>query len=454
MIDLSSYVQGLKNQKIAVFGLGFSGLSTVKALTSAGASVYAWDDNKDQQETAHALGAHISDLKNTLDESFDALVLSPGVPLTHPIPHAVVQKAQSVNVPIIGDIELLHHANHGLKTIGITGTNGKSTTTALMVHVLNQCGVKALAAGNIGTPVLDLDLSDSDALVIELSSYQLDLCRTYTPDISILLNITPDHLDRHGDMAGYTKAKGRILKGSGVAVIGIDTKPTQDLYQAAIKNSNRQVVSVSVLEKSDVFVDEAVLFDGTTRVADLTSFENLKGAHNHQNIACVYAAAHSMGLNSDDIMNAVKTYGGLPHRQYKAAEINKVLYINDSKATNVEAASKALSSYENIYWIAGGLPKEGGLNGLELCLPKIKKAFLIGQAANEFKVWLDNHNVPNQISQTLDVATKDAHIEAQNSQNNATVLLAPACASWDQFKSFEARGDTFMKIIHDIDGEK
>lgn len=454
MIDLSAYVQGLKNKKIGVFGLGLSGLSTVKALIKAGAIVYAWDDNTDQQNIARDLGAEIYDLTKTLDDSFDSLILSPGIPLTNPVPHAIVQKAQSVNVPIIGDIELLHHAKHGLKTIGVTGTNGKSTTTALMAHVLNQCGVKALAAGNIGTPVLGLDISDIDVLVIELSSYQLDLCHDYTPDISILLNITPDHLDRHGDMAGYIKAKARILNGAGLAVIGIDTNPTHDLYHKALHKGERQLVGVSIAGKSDIYVKNGFLFKGEKQIADLKSFETLKGAHNHQNIACVFAAADYMGLNSDNIMNAIKTYGGLPHRQYKVAEINKVLYINDSKATNAEAASKALSSYDEIYWIAGGLPKEGGLNGLEPYLPKVKKAYLIGKAADDFKVWLDARNVSNVISKTLEIATQQAHLDAQNSGGKATVLLAPACASWDQFKSFEARGDAFMQFIHEIGGKK
>lgn len=454
MIDLSYYVQGLPNQKIAVFGLGISGLSAVRALKKAGADVHAWDDNKDQQEKARDLGAQISLLTRTLDVSFDALVLSPGVPLTHPQPHDVVIKAQSVSVPIIGDIDLLHHANHGLKTIGITGTNGKSTTTALMAHVLNECGVKALAAGNIGTPVLDLDLSGIDVLVLELSSYQLDLCQAYSPDISILLNITPDHLDRHGDMAGYTKAKGHILSGKGAGIIGVDDQPTKDIYQQAVRKAGRDIIAVSVLDKTDIYVEEGILYDDGTKVGDLNRFDNLKGAHNHQNIACVYGAAKSIGLKPEDIMQAVKTYGGLAHRQYKVAQINNVSYINDSKATNAEAVSKALSSYDNIYWIAGGLPKEGGLTGLARLMPRVKKAYLIGQAASEFKVWCDKNNVPNDVCNTIDVATKKAHHDAQNAVEPSTVLLAPACASWDQFKSFEARGDAFMAIIRDIQGEK
>ncbi|NCO02667.1 MAG: UDP-N-acetylmuramoyl-L-alanine--D-glutamate ligase [Alphaproteobacteria bacterium] len=454
MIDLSSYVRGLKNQKIAVFGLGLSGLSTVRALIASGAHVHAWDDSQEQQDNALNLGAKISDLTQTLDSSFDALVLSPGVALTHPAPHDIVKKAQSESVSIIGDIDLLHHAHHGLKTIGITGTNGKSTTTALMAHVLNQCGVNALAAGNIGMPVLDLDLKGMDVLVLELSSYQLDLCHSYTPDISILLNITPDHLDRHGDMAGYTKAKSRILKGKGLAIIGIDDQPTKTLYEDAIERKERDVVSISVLGHANIYVQEGVLYDHDKTITDLRTLDTLKGVHNHQNIACVYAAAKEMGLQADDIMTAIKTYGGLPHRQFKVAQINNVTYINDSKATNSEAASKALSSYDNIYWIVGGLPKVGGLNGLEQLMQRVKKAYLIGQAAPDFKIWLDHNNVPSDMCGTLDVATKKAHEEAQLAHEHGTVLLAPACASWDQFKSFEVRGHTFMQIIYDIEGKK
>lgn len=440
MIDLESYVQTLKYKKAAVFGLGLSGLSVVEALCAAGAKVVAWDENINQQKQAQELGAEIINLSSTFDEKFDFLVLSPGVPLTHPKPHDVVLKAQNCGVEIIGDVELLHRSNHKLKTIGITGTNGKSTTTMLMAHVLNKCGVRAVAAGNIGVPVLDLNLSKNDIMVLELSSYQLDLCPTFRPDIAVLLNITPDHLDRHGDMAGYTKAKARILDSDGVKIVGIDTPSTKVLSNGAI------TISVEGNE-ADLFVKDGALYDNGARVSDVSDIQTLKGAHNYQNLACVYGAGKELGLNKDNIIEAIRTYGGLPHRQYHCGTIGFVDYINDSKATNVESAAKALSSYDNIYWILGGLAKEGGLNSLEPLMHKVKKAYLIGRDAYDFKIWLDAQKVESVMCETLDRATPQAHDDAQKSKQPATVLLAPACASWDQFKSFEKRGEAFMNAV-------
>ena len=442
MIDLKPYAQTLNHRRAAVFGLGVSGLSVVRALRAAGISVVAWDDREDQRNIAAGIGADIQNVADGMDEDFDFLVLSPGVPLTHPEPHDVVKAANTVDVEIIGDIELFHRAAPSLKTIGITGTNGKSTTTALMAHVLNDGGVKAQAAGNIGTPVLDLDVGQIDVLVLELSSYQLDLCSTYRPDISMLLNITPDHLDRHGDLAGYTKAKARILDGSGVKIIGVDTVPTKELFDKSDK-----AISVSVNGSADVDVQNETLYYKDNEVADVSNFDTLKGEHNYQNLACVYAAARKLGLNDEVILAALKTYPGLLHRQYKCASIGTVDYINDSKATNAEAAAKALNSYDNIYWILGGLPKEGGLDGLDPFMPKVKKAYLIGQASEDFKSWLDAQGVENELCEVLDVATEQAHQDAQNSGEASTVLLAPACASWDQFASFEKRGDAFMQVV-------
>lgn len=440
MIDLAPYVQTLENKKVAVFGLGLSGLSVVRAFVAADVKVVVWDDNPEQQRRAQSLGAEVQNLVDILDESFDFLVLAPGVPLTHPTPHDVVLRARCRGVEIIGDMELLYRSNHSFRTIGITGTNGKSTTTALAEHVLKNCGVNAIAAGNIGIPVMDLDISSDGVLVLELSSYQLDLCPTFRPDIAILLNITPDHLDRHGDMVGYTKAKARILDSDGVKVVGVDTPETADLAEGAI--------SVSVEgHDAKVTVHDGILYNEGEKVADISDIQTLKGAHNYQNIACVYAAAKSLGLDDNSIITAVRTYGGLLHRQYHCATIGKVDYINDSKATNAESAAKALSSYDNIYWILGGLAKDGGLNGLEEVMPKVKKAYLIGEAAFDFKVWLDAQGVENEMCATLNVATGQAHEDAQSFNDDATVLLAPACASWDQFKSFEKRGDAFMALI-------
>lgn len=447
MIDLSVYVKSLNNRKIAVFGLGVSGVSVVRALIKAGAKVIAWDDGEESRDIAEKAGAEINDLTLCLDNSFDFLVLAPGVPLTHPKPHDVVLKARENGVEIIGDLELLNRGlkdlGSNIKTIGITGTNGKSTTTALMEHVLNECGVNALAAGNIGVPVLELDLSETKVLVLEISSYQMDLCPDFRPDIALILNITPDHLDRHGDIAGYTKAKARILDSDGVKIIGVDTSSTAELAKIT-----EGVIKISVEgNDADIFVKDGILYDGNERVADISNFKALKGEHNYQNIACVYAAAKNLNLDSQDIFSAIESFKGLAHRQYSCGYIGKVEYINDSKATNAEATAKALGSYDNIYWILGGLPKDGGLNGLEKYMPKIKKAYLIGKAAKDFKLWLDIQGVESYMCSTIDIATQKAHEDAQNSDEKGTVLLAPACASWDQFKSFEKRGDAFMDIV-------
>jgi len=442
MIDLKPYVHTLPHGRVAVFGLGVSGLSVVRGLVAGGASVVAWDDRQEQRDMAKSIGADIQNIAESMGADFDFLVLSPGVPLTHPTPHAVVQRAQENNVEIIGDVELFHRAMPSLKTIGITGTNGKSTTTALMAHVLCAAGMNAQAAGNIGTPVLDLDANKIDVLVLELSSYQLDLCPTYRPDLAILLNITPDHLDRHGDLAGYTKAKARILDSKGIKIIGVDTPQTKDLFDGVANG-----FSVSINGEADISVKQGVLYDKGERVAPVSGFETLRGEHNYQNLACVYAAAKELGVNDNIILSAFQNYSGLPHRQYKCATIGAVDYINDSKATNAQAAAKALGAYDNIYWILGGLPKEGGLDGLEPFMQKVKKAYLIGQASDAFKRWLDAQGVENELCEVLDVATEKAHRDAQNSGEESSVLLAPACASWDQFASFEKRGDAFMQFV-------
>jgi len=452
MIDLSSYAQTLDKKNVAVFGLGLSGLSTVQALIKAGLSVTAFDDKQENCDKARVLGAQIDGLTQADLSVFDFLVLAPGVPYTFE-PHEVVTNAHKYDLEILGDLELLHRANHGVKTVGITGTNGKSTTTALLTHVLNECGVKSVMGGNIGTPVLELALSDTDVLVLEISSYQMDLCPTFRPDISILLNITPDHLDRHGSMKSYVDAKARILDGEGVAVISTDDDYTMTLFDKAFcGGGERRVVPVSSQTEvpESVFVKDSVLYENragdNSTIADLQNLKTLKGVHNHQNIVCVYTACKELGLNDADILNALETYPGLPHRQYLVTQKNNVTYINDSKATNAEAAAKALSSYEDIYWVVGGRPKDGGLKGLSVFQDKIKKAYLIGEAIAEFSEWFHKNHFNFEAFETLDQATQSAHNDAQES-GQGTVLLSPACASWDQFKSFEARGDVFAETV-------
>lgn len=454
MLDLSAIQKQVGDKSVAVFGLGLSGLSAIKALIAAGVKVVAWDDKEDNKEKAKALGADIDDLTQSDLSDFAFLLLAPGVPYVFE-PHPVVENAQKYDLEIIGDLELLNRIGHGIHTIGITGTNGKSTTTALITHVLNECGRKAVMAGNIGVPVCDLMLGDDEQfLVLEMSSYQLDLCPTFSPDTSIILNITPDHLDRHGSMKNYVEAKGKILQGNGRAVISVDDDFTNKLFDDAFCGGQRLVTPVSVRMPipEGVHVADGQLFEnsrGENRfVMDLSDLPTLKGRHNHQNVACVYAALRPHNINTDDFVQALKSFSGLEHRQYLAGQINGVTFINDSKATNAEAAAKALASYDNILWIVGGRAKEGGLDGLEIFKDKVLRAYVIGEAALEFGVWLTKQGFEHRQCEMLDKAVDMAFQDVKELDvERATLLLSPACASWDQFKSFEVRGDAFMEQV-------
>lgn len=460
MIDLSSYAQTLNGKPVAVFGLGVSSVAAIRALLAADIQVTAWDDKEENRKEAKILGADIRDLTKIDLKGYAFLLLAPGVPYSFE-PHPVVVNAQKAGIEVIGDLELLHRCGHHLKTIGITGTNGKSTTTALATHVLNECGIKAVMGGNIGKPVFDLELTAKDSvLVLEISSFQMDLCPTFRPNISVLLNITPDHLDRHGSMKSYIEAKAQILEGEGVSIIGVDDDFTQKLFERTFLAEKRKAIPVSVKipVSEGLFVSNGALFENKKgedrKIGPLEGIETLRGTHNYQNAAIVYAVARELGVEKNDVFSAFKTYPGLPHRQYLVSRKNKVVYINDSKGTNAEATARALSSYNNIYWIIGGLAKEGGLKGLEIFASRIKKAYVIGAAAVEFEFWLKKNNISFEQCGTLDVATKKAHEEAQQSDEDVTVLLSPACASWDQFKSFELRGNAFTEQVLELIGER
>lgn len=455
MIDLKHYVQTLQGKPVAVFGLGLSGLASVRALIAAGAIVHAWDDDAAKRDAAHGLGAIIDDTQSLQGYAF--LLLAPGIPLHYPVPHPVVARARAANIDIIGDIELLHRAGHGLRTIGITGTNGKSTTTALTGHILGHAGMNPAIGGNIGKAVMDLDVRGAGVIVLELSSYQLDLCTSFAPDIAVHLNLTPDHIDRHGDLKGYIDAKMRIFRGAGEAVIGVDDDPSAGMAELLKNSGQRKVYAISVTHKINqgAYVSDGMLHDAMQGQDDvigaLGGAANLQGVHNHQNAAAAYAVCRLLEVKPATIMAAMDTYPGLPHRMFTVRTINGVAYVNDSKATNADAAAKALACTRNIYWILGGKPKAGGLNGLEPFLDRIAEAFVIGEAAEDFSVWLKNRGVPVTQCGTLDRAVAAAHQQAQGGRGQpggaGVVLLSPACASFDQFRSFEHRGDVFTDLV-------
>ncbi len=459
-MNLKPFITAQNGKLVAVFGLGLSGQSVIRAILRDGGTVLAWDDEEEKRMEAQRAGATLHNFQREGMAGAGCLILSPGVPLTHH-PHRVVEAAQKEGVEIIGDLEVLHRAGHGRKTIGITGTNGKSTTTALITHILKECGKSVVMGGNIGAPVLDMDLPPPDGfIVLELSSYQLDLCTSFAPDIAVHLNLTPDHLDRHGDMAGYAAAKARIFRGTGSAICGVDDAPSAGMAADVGKAGERTLIPVSVVKEVNggVFALNNTLYDdihGSRReVGGIGDIRTLTGLHNQQNICAAYAACRQAGLAADDILAAVKTYPGLPHRQYPVRTINGVAYVNDSKATNAQAAEKALLSYKNIYWIVGGRPKDGGLSGLEEYMDRVRHAYVIGEAMEDFAAWLEKNGVPHSLSRTMDMAVLEAHRAAQLARGEpggtGTVLLSPACASWDQFRNFEHRGDTFTDLVNTL----
>ncbi len=469
MIDCTKFVETLDGKPVAVFGLGLSGLSCVKALVESGAKVKAWDDRADAHEAAQEAGAEVVRLDEDQLKECALLVLAPGVPLHFPKPHPVVQAAKTLEMEIICDLEILHRCQHGRKTIGITGTNGKSTTTALVAHIFEEAGKSIAMGGNIGAAVLGLDLPDEDGFfVLEISSYQMDLCPTFRPDISVILNITPDHLDRHGNFKNYAAAKERIFEGEGLAIISLDDEPCRKIYERliAFENGKRRVrpFSFEGSVENGVYVDRGVLFDARDgegkEAGTIDGFTTLRGSHNHQNAAAAFAicASKDVGMAADEILKHMQTFSGLPHRQYQTRVVNGIPYINDSKATNAEAASKALAAYRNIYWIAGGRPKGDGLEDLYPLMRNVRHVFLIGEAMVAYAGWLDQYSVSYTMCGDLENAVAEAHALAQGERGRpggaGTVLLSPACASYDQFKSFEERGERFTEFVMALEDDQ
>jgi UDP-N-acetylmuramoylalanine--D-glutamate ligase len=441
-------------------GLGLSGLVAGEALCAGGAEVLAWDDNADRRTAAEARSIPVSSLGDIDWSTVEALILSPGIPHTYPEPNPVAQAAKDAGIEIVGDIELLVRARPNARYIGITGTNGKSTTTALIGHIFKAVGMPSAVGGNLGLPALSLDALGPDGVyVLEMSSYQLELTPSVHFDVAILLNISPDHLDRHGGMEGYIAAKEHIFQqqtAGSMAVIGIDDANARGLFDRLTMDQKKGMVPISSKNPVDngVYASGPILIDATGRSAEtvcsLEGIETLPGAHNAQNAAAAYAAARAIGIPAAAIAAAFASYPGLPHRQQLVAVIDGVRYVNDSKATNPEAAAKALSSYHNIYWIAGGRAKEGTLEVLYPFLSNVRRTYLIGEAADHLGGELEGRveiEYCSDLGRALEAASQAA------TGHEAVVLLSPACASFDQFASFEERGQVFCRLAAELPGD-
>jgi UDP-N-acetylmuramoylalanine--D-glutamate ligase len=461
MIPVSCFA----GKSVALFGLGGSGLASAQALKAGGAHVVCFDDDTARIADAEAAGLYTDDLRAMDWSNISALVLSPGVPLTHPRPHWVVSKAREAEVEIIGDIELFCRERAAIAPaalfVAITGTNGKSTTTALTAHILRSAGFDVQMGGNIGVPILALEpFGPNRAYVIEMSSYQTDLTPSLKPSIGILLNVTEDHLDRHGTMDNYAALKALVpasIEPNGTAVVAVDDRYTR-LTAERISRAGKKVVRVSVTGplRDGLYVDGTRIIGGSGGgnfpVAQLAGIASLRGAHNAQNAAAAIAAAQALNLDFGTIQKALISFPGLPHRMEEVGRLGNVLYVNDSKATNADSAAKALASFDDIFWVAGGKAKTGGITSLDQFFPKIRKAYLIGEAAPDFAQTLEG-KVPCEINEVMsaaiDAATRDAH---GSGLKEPVVLLSPACASFDQYRNFEVRGKAFRDIVLALPG--
>jgi UDP-N-acetylmuramoylalanine--D-glutamate ligase len=457
-------IPSVEKERVAVLGLARSGLAAAAALATSGADVWAWDDDPSKRERAASKGIACRDLTQADLAGFLGLVISPGIPHTYPKPHEVAARAKAAGVPLLSDIELLGRACPQARYIGVTGTNGKSTTTTLIGHLLQDTGRPIQVGGNLGVPALSLSpLGKGGIYVLEMSSYQLELIPRLVFDISVLLNIAPDHLDRHGGMGGYIAAKRRIFErqdSEDTAVIALDDPESEAIYDALVATGHQHVVPVSAsrMVMGGVFVEDGLLTDDTggwgTPVLDLRLVPTLPGRHNWQNAAAAYAVAQIFELGHRGIARSLLTYPGLAHRQERVAVIDGITYINDSKATNAAAAGNALACYESIYWIAGGKAKEGGIESLAPYFPEIRHAFLIGEATEAFASTLEGrvaYTRSGELAAAVAAATTKARADGLT---NAVVLLSPACASFDQFADFEARGETFRGLVQALPGDR
>ncbi len=458
-------IPDVKNQSIGVFGLGVSGIATCEALVASGAKVFTWDENpKARQKTADT-EYRAEHPKKWPWKEMASVVVSPGVPLTHPKPHPIVRKARMENIPVFGDIEYFARAMNMLpekerpRIVAVTGSNGKSTTAALIGHILREVGEEAFVGGNIGEAVLSLPAPERNFIyVLELSSFQLDLTYSLRANAAVFLNLTPDHIDRHGTIEAYLAAKKRIFLNQtkdDVAVIGVDDDYGQAICTAMTAENTVRVLPVSARATlgrgayalgGNLFYN----FDGkTSNAGDISRARGLRGVHNHENAAAALAVCVDLGVSPALIVRAAERFSSLAHRMEEVSRLGKVVFINDSKATNADAAARALSAFDDIFWIAGGKAKEGGVAGLKGKLGAVRRAYLIGEAAEAFEKQL--RGVDCVQCGDLETAVAEAYADAAESEApSPAVLLSPACASYDQFKNFEERGEAFRTLVSEL----
>jgi len=463
-------ITAFAGKRVAVFGLGGSGLASASALLAGGGEVVGFDDNAQGVAKANAAGIPTADLHAIDWSRIAALLLAPGVPLTHPAPHWVVQRAREAGVEIIGDIELFCRERArqapGAPFVAITGTNGKSTTTALIGHLVASAGMDAQIGGNIGTAILSLEPPAASLVkslrvhVIECSSYQIDLAPSLDPSVGILINLSEDHLDRHGTMAHYASVKERLVAGvprDGTAIVGVDDEWCSAIAER-LAPSGKRLVRVSVRHElaDGMYAVGAHIIrakDGSNAaIADLSGIGSLRGVHNAQNAACAVAAALALGLDPATIQAGLRSFPGLAHRMEQVGRLGKILLVNDSKATNADSAAQALACFSDIFWIAGGKPKTGGIESLRNFFPRVRKAYLVGEAAKEFATTLGEavaHEIDGTLDKALAGAVRDA---AASGAPEPVVLLSPACASFDQYRNFEIRGDAFRDLVRALPG--
>ncbi len=462
-------VSSFAGKTVALFGLGGSGLASAQALQAGGADVVAFDDSAASLGKAQNAGIRTADLRSLDWSKVAALVLAPGVPLTHPEPHWSVKLAQSAGVEVIGDIELFCRERRALAPnapfVAITGTNGKSTTTALIAHILRSAGRDVQMGGNIGTAILSLEPpADGRVHVIECSSYQIDLAPSIDPSVAILINLSPDHLDRHGTMEYYADVKERLVANAVVSLIGIDDEFSDAIGRRLSGKERPHAIPVSasrelacgyfvrgtqVVSKADPKTP-----DRAEVLGDLSGIGSLRGRHNAQNAAFACGAVWHCGLSAEEIARGLKTFPGLAHRMEQVGHVANVLFVNDSKATNADSAAQALGCFGDIFWIAGGKAKAGGINPLAEFFPRIRKAYLVGEAADDFARTLDG-KVAYEKVRTLDRAVAaSARDAATAAAADPVVLLSPACASFDQYPNFEVRGTAFRDLVLALPGLK